>query len=295
GAGMAGVIKMVMALNYGVLPKTLHVDAPTPQVDWSAGGVELLTEARAWPVYGRPRRAAVSAFGISGTNAHVIVEEAPEPPAEPESVYDGVLPLTLSAGNQETLREQAARLRSHLVARPELRLVDVAWSLATTRASLRHRAAVVVNDHDGALSGLAALARGESAFNVVAGHVDGGKKTVFVFSGQGSQWAGMALGLAASSPVFAEARRGWDEARRPQVAWSLADVLVDEEALKRVDVVQPAPWAVMVSLARLWASYGVRPAAVVGHSQGEIAAACVAGALSVEDAARVVAVRSQAL
>src|SRR5262249_31707846 len=112
-AGIAGVIKMVMALNYGVLPKTVHVDAPTPQVDWSAGGVELLTEARAWPVYGRPRRAAVSAFGISGTNAHVIVEEAPEPPAEPESVYDGVLPLTLSAGNQEALREQAARLRSH--------------------------------------------------------------------------------------------------------------------------------------------------------------------------------------
>src|SRR5262249_23096091 len=156
------------------------------------------------------------------------------------------------------------------------------------------RAAVIAGDRDEALAGLAAVASGEPAVNVVAGQAGAGR-VVLVFSGQGSQWAGMGLGLAACSPVFAQALRECAQALTPRVSWSLTEVLADEQALERVDVVQPALWAVMVSLARWWAAHGVRPSAVVGHSQGEIAAACVAGALSLADAARVVAVRSRAL
>ncbi|QLH21860.1 type I polyketide synthase [Streptomyces sp. Rer75] len=302
-AGVAGIIKMVMAIRHGVLPKTLHVDEPTPHVDWSAGAVSLLTETTPWPQTDRPRRAAVSSFGFSGTNAHTIIEQAPaeedaETSAEePPSRQLDVVPWAVSGKSAAALRAQAERLLTQLEADPALRPVDVGLSLATTRAQLDHRAVVRGRDRDELLAGLGALAGGGMASNVAQGPAVGGR-TAFVFPGQGSQWAGMAVGLMDASPVFAARIEECAAALAEFTDWSLVDVLRGTEgapSLERVDVVQPVLFSVMVSLAELWRSFGVAPAAVVGHSQGEIAAACVAGILSLQDAARVVALRSQAI
>ncbi|WP_232524296.1 type I polyketide synthase [Nocardiopsis gilva] len=309
-AGIAGVIKMVMAMRNDRLPKTLHVDEPSPQIEWSEGGIGLLTEPVAWPRTGEPRRAAVSSFGISGTNAHVILEEAPEPEAEPEespgigapesmSAASQAVPWVISGKTPEALRAQASKLHGYLEARPE-RDADVAavgYSLATSRTAFDHRAVVIGTDRDELMQGLAALAQGEPATNVVQGTCAAeAPQVVFVFPGQGSQWAGMAVGLLDSSPVFAQRMGECARALKPFVDWDLFEVLRGESGaptLDSVDVVQPVLWAVMVSLAELWRSYGVEPSAVVGHSQGEIAAACVAGALSLDDGARVACLRSQ--
>ncbi|MGW5699041.1 acyltransferase domain-containing protein, partial [Streptomyces asiaticus] len=300
-AGVAGVIKMVMALRHGVLPRSLHIDAPTPHVDWSTGAVELLSEQTAWPENTRPRRAGVSAFGVSGTNAHVILEQAPEPTAEsesesgpefsPERDEPGAVPWVVTGASEAGVRAQAARLMAFVEDRPELRPMDIGWALASTRAALSHRAVVVGADRTELLRELEAVASGSAT----VGEARTRSGAVFVFPGQGSQWAGMALELLESSPVFAGRMRECADALAPFVEWSLFDVLGDEVALGRVDVVQPVLWAVMVSLAELWRSFGVVPSVVVGHSQGEIAAACVAGGLSLEDGARVVALRSRAL
>ncbi|MEU0744726.1 type I polyketide synthase, partial [Streptomyces sp. NPDC006134] len=297
-SGVAGVIKTVQALRHGVLPRTLHVDAPTPQVDWSAGAVELLTEAREWPRDGRPRRAGVSSFGASGTNAHLILEEAPEEAQESgadEAAPGGVVPLVVSAGTAASLAAQAERLAAFVEGADGVSPTQVAGALATGRAVLAERAVVVAGSDEEALAGLRALARGESAPGVVSGAGTPGK-VVWVFPGQGSQWIGMGRELLDSSPVFAERIAECATALERWVDWSLTDVLrgeADAGLLERVDVVQPAGFAVMVGLAAVWASVGVEPDAVLGHSQGEIAAACVSGALSLDDAARVVALRSQ--
>ena len=291
-AGVAGVIKMVQAMRHGILPKTLHVDEPTPQVDWSAGNVRLLTEARAWPEGEGPRRAAVSSFGASGTNAHVVLEEAPpvetapEPrDAQPEDAAEPqnrpVVPWVISGKTEAAVREYAGRLRD--VAAGEPRPADVGWSLAARRAPYAYRAAVVGARGEEIAQGLAAVAQGQAP--VVSAR--SGSGPVMVFPGQGSQWVGMALELIASSEVFAEHMAACEGALTPFVDWSLREALGDEAMVERVDVVQPVLWAVMVSLAGLWRHYGVEPAAVVGHSQGEIAAATVAGALSLQDGARV--------
>ncbi|WP_217709612.1 type I polyketide synthase [Amycolatopsis sp. Hca4] len=285
-AGVAGVIKMVMAMRHGVLPRTLHVDAPTSHVDWASGGVRLLTEARPWPETGEPRRAGVSAFGMSGTNAHAILEAAPSTGEPAPAETTGPVPWVLSARTADALKAQAAALAGH-----EAPVSDVGFSLVTTRTAFPHRA-VVVGD---LASGLTALAAGTPAANVVTGEAGAPGKVALVFPGQGSQWAGMALELAGSSPVFAARLGECAAALESHVDWRLREVLADAEALSRVDVVQPALFAVMVSLAELWRSFGVVPDAVVGHSQGEIAAAVVSGALSLEDGARVVALRSKAI
>ncbi|MER6958116.1 type I polyketide synthase [Streptomyces sp. NPDC000618] len=304
-AGVAGVIKTVQALRHGVVPRTLHVDEPTPHVDWSAGALELVTEAREWPRTGRARRAAVSSFGISGTNAHVIIEQAPpEPQSEPvasatpvASAATGapVLPWAFSATGEDAVAAQAAALLSFVDANPGLDPADIGFSLAAARAGLPHRAAVVAADLPALRRGLTALAAGAEAPGVVRGTAQEAGGVVFVFPGQGAQWTGMAAELLDSAPVFAESMKACADALAPYVDWNLFEVLRDADALERVDVVQPALFAVMVSLAALWRSYGVRPAAVVGHSQGEIAAACVAGALDLADAAKVVALRSRAI
>ncbi|GAA3371343.1 hypothetical protein GCM10017744_098690 [Streptomyces antimycoticus] len=296
-AGVAGVIKMVMAMRHGVLPQSLHIDEPTPHVDWTAGRIALLTEPSLWPQRGVPRRAGVSSFGVSGTNAHVILEQA-SVAAEPETVRTtepSAVPWVLSARSEAGLRAHAARLRSFVSADGGVQPVDVGWSLASTRAMLSHRAVVVGADRAELLRGLDAVANGTPDQGVATGEAGSPTGVVFVFPGQGSQWVGMALELMESSPVFAGRLGECADALAPLVEWSLFDVLGDEVALGRVDVVQPVLWAVMVSLAELWRSYGVVPSAVVGHSQGEIAAACVAGGLSLEDGARVVALRSRAL
>ncbi|SDM56512.1 Acyl transferase domain-containing protein [Allokutzneria albata] len=317
-AGVAGLIKMVLALRHGSLPRTLHVDKPTPHVDWSAGEVRLLTRTQPWPRSGRPRRAGVSSFGISGTNAHVILEEAPACNAVPartgrpgagvpqntEEAPVRVAPersttpdtalWVVSGRTGEAVRAQADRLAKWVRERPEHSVGDIGFSLATTRTAFQHRAAVVGSGRQELLDGLAALAEGRAAPQVVRGVADVSGRTVFVFPGQGSQWVGMALELAESTPVFAERLSECLAALEPFVGWSPWAALRGSE-LDRVDVVQPLTWAVMVALAALWRACGIEPDAVVGHSQGEIAAACVAGALALNDAARVVALRSKAI
>ncbi|MFE4663514.1 type I polyketide synthase [Streptomyces sp. NPDC056716] len=311
-AGVAGIIKMVLAMRHGVLPKTLHVDTPSPHVDWASGAVSLLTEQRPWPKTGEPRRAGVSAFGMSGTNTHIVLEQAPvdvpeaegsegegpsEAPAD-STPRTAPLPLLLSARTAPALTAQAAALAAHLRSRPDTPLPALAHELARGRAALEERAVVVGADPHTLLAGLDALAADEPAPGVVRGSAGPDPRTVFVFPGQGSQWPGMARELLHTSDVFAASVAECADALEPFTDWSLTEVLLGAEGAPghdRVDVVQPALWAVMVSLARLWESYGVRPDAVVGHSQGEIAAAYVAGALSLEDAARVVALRSRAL
>ncbi|MFD5999215.1 acyltransferase domain-containing protein, partial [Streptomyces erythrochromogenes] len=303
-AGVGGVIKMVMAIRNGLLPRTLHVDAPTSHVDWSSGAVSLLTEAVPWPAGDRPRRAGVSSFGVSGTNAHLVLEQAAEPeaggaaPAEEVPADGAPVPFLVSAKTDQALRAQAGRLLEHLRDNPGVPLADIGRSLAVGRAHFDRRAAVVAGDRAELEQGLRALVEGATARGLVTGQSRPAARPVFVFPGQGAQWVGMAAGLLESSPVFARRMAECAAALDPLVDWSLLDVVRGAQGapgFERVDVVQPVLWSVMVSLAAVWRSLGVEPAAVIGHSQGEIAAACVAGVLSVEDAARVVALRSRAL
>ncbi|MEH0652525.1 SDR family NAD(P)-dependent oxidoreductase [Streptomyces scabiei] len=294
-AGVGGVIKMVEAMRHGVLPRTLHVDAPTPQVDWSAGAVELLTEERSWPDGpGRPRRAGVSSFGMSGTNAHLVLEHVDEDVAEPAPPEGPAVPWVLSGHTPEALRAQAERLADHADAHPGHGAAAIGLALATTRTRHDHRA-VLVGDRGQLTAGLRALAADAPLATVARGTATAVGRTVFVFPGQGAQWTGMALDLLDSSPVFAARMAACERALAPHVDWSLTGVLASATDLERVDVVQPALWAVMVSLAETWRSCGVEPDAVLGHSQGEIAAAVVAGALTLEDGAKVVALRSRLL
>ena len=297
-AGVGGVIKMVMALREEALPKTLHVDEPSPHVDWSAGEIELLTEPREWKRGDRPRRAGVSSFGISGTNAHLILEEAPEQPQpeRDEQSRPPAIPWALSAKAPEALAEMAGRLAAH-VEQADPDPLDVAHTLLASRASLPHRAVVVGKDASELLEGLDALAQGTEHPRLARGKAAPRSKLAFVFPGQGSQWAQMAAGLLDESSVFAESIERCEAALAPHVDFSVKDVLRDREGawLDRIEVVQPALFAVMVSLAELCGSFGVRPSAVIGHSQGEIAAAVVAGALSLEDGAKVAALRAKAL
>ncbi|WP_232247424.1 type I polyketide synthase [Kitasatospora azatica] len=286
-AGVGGVIKMVQAIRNATLPATLHVDEASPHVDWAAGSVALLDQARPWPDTGEPRRGGVSSFGISGTNAHVILAQPPAAagPAQ-EPVRPPVVPVVLSARTPEALREQARQL-----AAAPLDPVEAAPAL-TARTFLDQRAVVIAGDRQEADRALDALARAEEAPGLVTGRAGEPGRTVLVFPGQGGQWQGMAAALAAENPVFAARLADCERALAPYVDWSLAEVLAGAPLLDRIDVVQPALWAVMVSLAELWRSAGVVPDAVVGHSQGEIAAAVVAGALSLEDGARAIALRS---
>ncbi|NEB75472.1 SDR family NAD(P)-dependent oxidoreductase, partial [Streptomyces sp. SID14478] len=301
-AGVAGVIKMVLALGHGVLPASLHAQEPSSHVDWSSGGVEVLRAARRWPrVEGRVRRAGVSAFGVSGTNAHLIVEEPAAVNAAQEGRSVGVLeaagvvPLVLSARTETALAAQAARL-APVPAHTDT-LEGIGRSLATGRTHHERRAVVLAENPQTAQDLLRRLQEGLPAPDLLTGVGGGGRRVVWVFPGQGSQWVGMGRGLL-DVPVFAQALAECDAALAEVAGFSVVEVIRGVEgapSLERVDVVQPVLFAVMVSLARLWRACGVEPDAVVGHSQGEIAAACVAGALSLDDAARVVALRARAL
>ncbi|MDT8912318.1 SDR family NAD(P)-dependent oxidoreductase [Amycolatopsis sp. PS_44_ISF1] len=298
-AGVGGVIKTVLALRHGVLPRTLHVTEPNRRVDWSAGTVRLLTEERAWPDTGRPRRAAVSSFGMSGTNAHVIVEagDAPvEPTGEPAA---GPLPIVVSGRTPEAVRAQADALATHLDAHLGLGLARAGKALLDTRSAFSHRAVVVGEDRAEVVRGLRAIAAGEHGDQAATGVARVlGRGPVWVFPGQGSQWPGMAAELLTQSPVFAARFEECDRALTPHLGWSVLAVARGAQAPgspEHPDVVQPLLFSFVVGLAALWRSYGVEPSAVVGHSQGEIAAACVAGALSVEDAARITVLRARAL
>ncbi|HET9172179.1 MAG TPA: SDR family NAD(P)-dependent oxidoreductase [Actinospica sp.] len=299
-AGVAGVIKAILSMRAGLLPKSLHVDEPTPHVDWSSGAIRLLTEPTPWPDRGRPRRAGVSAFGISGTNVHVILEQAPEPPApaDPTAPPTGNVAWRLSARDDEALRIAAAQLDDFLTAHPAADWAAIAPAL-DRRTALTRRAVVIGDTEDELRAGLRALASGQdAAANLVLGTSrPRGAGPVFVFPGQGGQWLGMGADLASADPVFAAALDECDAALLPYTGWHVRDVIrqtPDAPDVTSPEVLQPALWSLMVAQARAWKAAGIEPAAVVGHSQGEIAAACVAGALSLDQGARICTLRSRA-
>jgi acyl transferase domain-containing protein/NADP-dependent 3-hydroxy acid dehydrogenase YdfG/acyl carrier protein len=300
-AGIAGLIKTALCLHHGELVASLNFAVPNAQIPLEELRLRVVSERERWPRADDLLRAGVSSFGMGGANCHLILEEAPvldeAGPIPALAPAPASVAWMLSGRSGAGLRAQAERLRERVVAASELGPVDVAFSLAG-RAGFEDRAVVVGRNRGELVEGLGALARGESAGGVVRGRAGSAGSVAFVFPGQGSQWAGMAVGLLESSAVFAERIAACAHALSPFVDWSLEGLLrgvADAPSLDRVDVVQPALFAVMVSLAELWRSYGVEPSVVVGHSQGEIAAAHVAGALSLSDAARVVALRSRAL
>ncbi len=306
-AAVAGVIKMTMAMRAGVLPRTLHVDRPSSQIDWSAGEVELLVEAEPWQANGQPRRAGVSSFGVSGTNGHVILEEAPAPgesenavatPAARQQALRGPVPVVISAKSEAALGDSAAALASRLQADPGLDPLDAGFSLAVGRPRFEHRAVILAADREQLATELFALARGEGGASTWLGAARGDKRPAFLFPGFGSQWDGMTVELLDSSPFFAEQVRQCAEALGEHLDWSLEDVLRGSDGappLNKPEVASLALFATTVALAKLWRACGVEPALVAGHSQGELIAAHIAGGLSLADATRVAVMRNRAL
>lgn len=296
-AGIAGVIKAVLALQHEAIPANLHFKTPSPHIPWRELAVQVPTELTPWPRAAGPRLAGVSSFGISGTNAHVLLEEAPSPPAVPDRQPARALQLlTLSAKSTAGLRDLASRYARHLTDNPQQSLADVAYTAAMRRSHQVHRLAAVGSTHGQLAAQLTEFACGESRRE--AAHqqkVSEACKLVLVFPGQGGQWAGMGRSLL-REPVFRGVIEDCERAMSRFQSWSLAEMIGGEDKdqeLERVEVIQPALFAMQVGLASLWRSLGVTPQAVIGHSMGEIAAACVAGALTLEDACQVVCMRSQ--
>ncbi|MDX6601273.1 MAG: hypothetical protein QOF13_475, partial [Solirubrobacterales bacterium] len=307
-AGVAGVIKAVLAMGEGMLPKTLHVDAPSSKVDWEAGQIELVTEATEWKADGRPRRAGVSSFGASGTNAHLILEEAPVGGRDPDpgaSTKDdeptgrplpGPLPFLLSARSPEALAASAERLGAHLRAHPEAELTDLSLSLATTRAQLERRAALLASDPKELQSALAALAAGAPSPHLHTARASSGR-LAFLFTGQGSQRAGMGQELYESCPAYAEALDQACEQLDRHLDRPLKQLLFakpgSEEAalLDHTTYAQPALFATELALYRLLGSFGLKAELLGGHSVGEIVAAHLAGVFDLPDAARLICAR----
>ncbi|MFJ1867437.1 type I polyketide synthase [Streptomyces sp. NPDC088097] len=308
-AGVGGIIKMIMAMRHGVLPKTLHVDSPSTHVDWSAGAVELLTEARDWTnAPGRPRRAGISSFGASGTNAHVILEQAPEQEAaEPEPTPDsadhatdvagGVVPWALSARSEQALRAQADKLRAFVAADPHADVTAIGASLLSSRSRFEHHAVVLGRGRDELLSALTSLGEGAESPAVVRGVPAEPGRSVFMFPGQGAKWTGVARELYDAFPVFAQSLDEICERFDAHLPFALKPLLLadEPEGRERTDVMQAALFALQVSLYRLVVRYSPRPDFLIGHSVGEIAAAHVSGVLDLDTATRIVAARGRVM
>ncbi|WP_340560324.1 type I polyketide synthase [Streptomyces sp. GSL17-111] len=307
-SGVVGLIKVGLSMKHGLLPATLNHREPHPDIPMDTWKLRVNTATRAWT--GEDRVAGVSSFGVGGTNCHLVVGVAPGaapgvapgaaapnplPEPEPTARPHGPVPVVVSGRTPAALRAQAERLRDRVAGDADLRPSDVGLSTVTTRSALRHRGVVLAADRDDLVTGLSALAAGEPSAHVVEGAAAAPSRVVWVFPGQGSQWAGMARGLWDSSPVFAARMAECERLLDGLVDWSLREVLDDGTALERVDVVQPALFAVMVSLAETWRAAGLVPDAVVGHSQGEIAAACAAGIISTADGLRLSVGRSLAI
>ncbi|HBF83848.1 MAG TPA: hypothetical protein DD420_29180, partial [Streptomyces sp.] len=289
------IIKMVMAMGHGTLPRTLHVDAPSPQVDWTAGAVRLLTDERPWHTPDRPRRAGVSSFGISGTNAHVILEEftgAEPEPAEPDpATVPPVSALPVSARSPEALRGQASRLRELTGTAP----ADLGLALATTRGTHPHRAVVLATDERHTAEALEALARGHQAPGLLVTGTATDGTLAHLFSGQGAQRPGMGRDWYDTYPVYAEHFDRIAELFAKHLERPLAEVVFGEhpDVLEQTAYTQAALFTTQVALHRLLESFGVRPAWLAGHSVGEFAAAHVAGVWSLQDAVTAVAARGR--
>jgi acyl transferase domain-containing protein len=294
-AGIAGLIKVALCVYHRTLVPSLHFERANPEAALDRWRLRVQTETSAWPDPSRALIAGVTSIGMGGTNCHVVLEQAPVvPPAAPaRHSPPGPLPCVVSARTPAALQAQAARLLAHLDDRPEVELADVAWSLLQTRSGFEQRAAIVAADRAELRAGLEALREGRAARALVQGACMPGATVAFVFPGQGAQWAAMAEALLTDSAVFRASMAACAAALDPHLDRPLFDLVRDPDALTRVELLQPLLFAVMVSLAALWRSHGVTPSAVIGHSQGEIAAAYVAGALTLEDAARIVCVRSR--
>jgi acyl transferase domain-containing protein len=293
-AGIAGLLKAVLAIENGLIPPSLNYDSAAPGNDLKSLGLQVNTALTTWPVPDRPRRAGVSSFGMGGTNVHVILEGAP---AQAESVVterqDDAVAWVLTARSEQALTNQAARLAAHLAADEDLTVTDVAWSLATTRSIFEHRAVLVGSDRQVLTTGLARLAAGDPG--AVAGRARPTGKTVFVFPGQGSQWLGMGQQLYGRFPVFARVFDEAVDAMDAHLRSGLRDVIwgLDPELLANTEFAQPALFVIEVALAALLQTWGIEPDLVMGHSVGEITAAHVAGVLTLDDAARLVAARGR--
>ncbi|MEU8824614.1 type I polyketide synthase [Streptomyces sp. NPDC048636] len=297
-AGVLGLIKVALSVRHGLLPASLNYRSPNPDIPLERWKLRVNAEATPWS--DAPRLAGVSSFGIGGTNCHLVVaapeaEPEPAPSADAEPAPGTPIPVLVSARSPQALRAQARRLHDWVAADAALRPLDVGYSTATTRSALKSRGVVLATDRDELLDGLVALAEGRPSARVVTGTAAGGGRVVWVFSGQGAHWVGMAKGLWQANEVFAARMDECEELLRELGGWSLREVLGDETALKRMDVVQPALFAVMVSLAEVWRSAGLRPDAVIGHSQGEIAAATAAGILSLADGVRLIVARARVI
>lgn len=308
-AGVGGIIKMVQAIHHGVMPQTLHAEEPTPHVDWGTGALNLLTERRDWPELDRPRRAAVSSFGFSGTNAHIIIEQAPQPAAQPAPqsalqsalqepapvpappvIAPPALPYVLSAKSPRALRVQAGSIAALLAETPGLDPLDLAYSLATTRSALRQRAVVVAADREELISGLASLA--EDGGHAILGAKDEGR-IAFMFTGGGAQRIGMASELVATFPAFAAAFDEVCDALDEHLPRPLREVIESGDELDQIDYTLAGLFAVGVALFRLLETWGVHPDYLVGHSTGELIAAHLSGVLSLPDAAVLVTARGR--
>ena len=315
-AGIAGVIKVILSLENELLPQHLHFQNPSPHIPWDRLAVQVVEEATAWERNGRPRIAGISSFGFAGTNAHVILEEAPEEAAQPAAapgpveqpgsavdVAAGTAPrfsvLPLSARTPAALVQVADQYRSWLSAHPEATLADVCFTAGAGRAHLEHRAALVVNSRESAIELLGALADDRPAPGLVRGESHDTPKTAWLFTGQGSQYPGMARELFDTEPVFAETLNRCAAAVADVLEKPLLDVIFDvdgpdsEETLRQTSYAQPALFAVEMGLARLWQSWGFEPDVVLGHSVGQYSAACVAGVFSLEDGALLMAERGR--
>ncbi len=296
-AGVVGVIKMILALQNKRLPKTLYSEQPSPYIKWEGSGLELLTEAKAWLRGQQPRRCGISSFGISGTNAHIILEEAPEVLVEKKEPTQEKNVLLISGQTQEALKAQAKQYSEYIELHPEISLEDLCYSAAFYRTHFLHRACILAINREETVKALKEFSQTFASPLVnKAESLSGNCKVVFVYPGQGSQWLGMGKELLKKSAIFREIIAKCDKEISKEANFSVIEELLakpETSRLKEIEVVQPVLFAMAVALTAMWKEFGVNPDIVVGHSQGEVAAAYIAGALSLEDAVKIVCRRSQ--